>query len=165
MQVLTYPDPFLKTKGVEVNDFSAHLRQIAEEMIACMYRSQGVGLASTQVGLKDRIFVFDTSETKDRPVVMINGTVVDKSRSKEPFEEGCLSVPGIHHDVIRPTAVTVRWHDLDGTEHVSDFENMEARVIQHELDHTNGFLFVDRLSQVTRMLLRKELQKLEEGHA
>lgn len=161
MEILTYPDPFLSTKAEDVTGFNEELRNTADGMLEQMYLYQGIGLASMQVGIPDKLFVFDVSPEKKDPVIMINPRITEKSAVRDPFEEGCLSVPGICEKIMRPGEVHVVWQDIDGTEHEQDFGGIEARVIQHELDHLNGVLFIDRLGQLKKILLKKKLRALE----
>jgi peptide deformylase len=160
MQIRTYPDPVLKAKTEDIEVFSAELAGITEDMIKHMYLFQGVGLASLQVGITKRVFVFDVSEGRDDPVVMLNPEITGVSKEREDFEEGCLSVPGIRQNVKRPIAITLTWQDLDGGAHEQEFEGLAARVIQHELDHINGILFIERLSAMQKIFIKKELKKL-----
>ncbi|MFH1707203.1 MAG: peptide deformylase [Planctomycetota bacterium] len=166
MHLLVYPDPFLKEKAEAVTDFGAALEGIREGMLKGMYLYQGVGLAAIQMGVRSRVFVYDVSPDRDRPELVINPRIVVASTEREAFEEGCLSVPGIRQNVIRPVAVTLAWQDIKGREYQDDFEGLSARVIQHELDHLDGTLFVTRLGRVKQLLIRKALRELEErgGH-
>jgi peptide deformylase len=166
VNLLVYPDPFLEEKAVAVADFGAPLEGIREGMFKKMYLYQGVGLAAIQVGIRSRVFVYDVSPDRDRPELVINPRIVAASPGRVALEEGCLSVPGIHQTVLRPAAITLAWQDIQGREHQDDFEGLSARVIQHELDHLDGILFVTRLGRVKQLLIRKTLRELEErgGH-
>lgn len=161
MKLRTYPDPFLKNAGEDVDDFSEELRNVTEQMIQDMYVYGGVGLASIQVGVKKSVFVIDVSQNKDNPQIIVNPEIVEASTDREPFEEGCLSVPGIRQDVVRPAEITLSWQDVDGNEYTKDFGGLEARVIQHELDHLHGVLFINRLTQMKKILIKRALKKLE----
>jgi peptide deformylase len=161
VKLRTYPDPFLENTEEKVEDFGAELRNVTEQMIMDMYVYGGVGLASLQVGVPERLFVIDVSENKDNPSIIINPEIIETSTEREPFEEGCLSVPGIRQDVVRPAEITLSWQDLDGNEYQKDFGGLEARVIQHELDHLNGILFIKRLTQMKKILIKKALKHLE----
>ncbi|MFC1582084.1 peptide deformylase [Planctomycetota bacterium] len=160
MQIRTYPDPILKEETEKIEDFSAELARITEEMIKHMYLFQGVGLASLQVGITKRVFVFDASEDRDEPMIMINPEITGSSKERQDFEEGCLSVPGIRQNVKRPISIVLAWQDLEGTSHEQEFDGLAARVIQHELDHINGILFIERLSTMQKIFIKKDLKKL-----
>jgi len=160
VEILTYPDPFLKKKAEGVTEFTEELRKTVADMLEQMYLYKGIGLASMQVGIPERLFVLDISSEKDNPIIIINPVITERSSSREPFEEGCLSVPGIRENIVRPEELHLKWQDIDGTEHEKDFGGLEARVIQHEFDHLNGTLFIDRLGYLKKILLKKHLRKL-----
>ena len=126
-----------------------------------MYVDKGIGLAAPQVGISKKIIVIDRSfgEKVDDIMVLINPEIVDREGSCS-IEEGCLSVPGIYEDVVRPENIRVSYQDIDGNEYEMDAESMLARVIQHESDHLDGILFVDRLSTVKRTLHAKTLRAM-----
>ncbi|MCU4675877.1 peptide deformylase [Catenovulum sp. 2E275] len=157
-QVLKYPDERLRTVAKEVTDVNDAVKQICENMIETMYESQGVGLASTQVDVIERIFVADCSEEQNEPLVFINPEIVEK-RGERVHEEGCLSFPGVYAKVERADEVTVKALDKNGEEFTMDADGLLAICIQHELDHLNGKLFVDYLSPLKRQMIRKKLEK------
>jgi len=159
-----YGDPVLKRVADEVTEFENDLADLTERMIDTMFAEHnGVGLAAPQIGVSKRVVVIDRSfgESCDNILVLVN-PVVTTSGSDVSAEEGCLSVPGIYEDVTRPEKVSVTYRDVAGAEHSFETDGFLARVIQHETDHTNGILFVDRLSLLKRKLLAKKLRALSE---
>jgi peptide deformylase len=164
-----YGDPILRRRMPDVEAFDDSLREEAEAMIEAMVRESGVGLAAPQVGLEKRLLValqmVDPDDNDAEPIVMVNPEVLSRSKESWVFEEGCLSIPGIRGDVGRPEQIEVRYRDLDGTEHVIAAEGMYARVLQHEIDHIDGRLFIDYLSLAQKALLKPRLKKLAERQA
>ena len=169
--VRIYGDPVLRQKSGEVTAFDDELRKLAEDMHETMHVYRGVGLAANQVGVAQRVIVVDVPiEDDDRAIyTLVNPEVLSRSGS-ESGEEGCLSMPGIYEDVIRSLKVRVRAHDEHGRPFELDAEGYLARALQHEIDHIDGVLFVDRLSPLKRQFLRRTLDglargELPEGHA
>jgi len=164
-----YGDSILRRRAAEVRDFDAELRSLAEAMIETMYVEAGVGLAAPQVGVDKRVLValqLTSPDDEDAaPMVMVNPEVTERSRDTWVMEEGCLSIPGIRGDVTRAERIRVRYQDVGGAEHVVDAEMMYARVVQHEIDHLDGRLFIDYLSPATKVLLKPRLKKLAEHGA
>ncbi len=163
-----YGDPILRKRAAEVRAFDDELREEAEGMIDAMRDEAGVGLAAPQVGLEKRLLValqMETPEDSDAdPIVMINPEIIERSPETWEFEEGCLSIPGIRGDVTRPAAVTVRYQDVHGRTHTVQAEAMFARVVQHEIDHLDGKLFIDYLSTGEKTLLKPRLKKIAEKY-
>ena len=163
MQVVVYPDPVLRRGGKEVTEFTPDLKALADRMFATMYEEGGVGLAAPQVAIELKLLVLNPEgNTKDRSGerVLCNPKITRK-KGREWGEEGCLSFPGIHAEVERWLKITVTYRDLDGTEQSLDTEGWLARIIQHEMDHLDGVLFVDRLSPADRLRVRGTLAELE----
>ena len=164
-----YGDPMLRRRMPEVDAFGPALRAEAEAMIEAMERESGVGLAAPQVGLEKRLLVALEMKSPDdddaSPVAMVNPEILSRSRETWIFEEGCLSIPGIRGDVTRPDRVEVRYRDVDGGEHTIAAEGMFARVLQHEIDHLDGRLFIDYLSAGEKTLLKPRLRKIAERRA
>jgi peptide deformylase len=156
--ILEYPDPRLRktAKPVEVVDDA--VRQLADDLLETMYAAKGIGLAATQVDVHRRVLVLDVSETRNEPLVFINPHIL-KSEGRGPGEEGCLSVPDIYDKVQRATHIRVRALGRDGHPFEMDAEGMLAVCIQHEIDHLDGKLFVDYLSELKRQLIRRRLDK------
>jgi len=157
-----YGDPILRRRASDVRTFDTTLRELAAQMRDAMAREDGVGLAAPQVGLDLRLLVAlamrEPGEEDADPVVMVNPEILERSHETWVFEEGCLSIPGIRGDVTRPERVRVRYQNLDGTEHVIDADEMFARILQHEIDHLNGKLFIDYLSPTDKMLIKPKLR-------
>jgi len=169
LQLRYYGDPILRKRASDVHDFDERLRQEAEAMLDTMYEEAGVGLAGPQVGLEKRTLVAlkmeDPDDNEAEPIVMVNPEILERSQETWVFEEGCLSIPGIRGDVTRPEKVRVRYQDVDGTSHEIEVEDMFARVVQHEIDHLDGKLFIDYLSMGQRTLLKPKLKKIAERNA
>ena len=136
-------DPVLKQMAAEVTDIDARLVKLAEDMIETMYEAPGLGLAAPQVGVQKRLFVYDLQDEQG-PRVLVNPEIIE-SRGEYMYEEGCLSVPGLSWEIVRPNEIHLVGHDLDGNEVSIEADEVEGRVFQHELDHLNGVLLVERL--------------------
>lgn len=158
LAILEYPDPRLRTKAAPVSRFDAALKQQIADMFETMYAAPGIGLAATQVDWHHQLIVMDVSEEKNQPLVLINPEILSRE-GKASGEEGCLSVPGIYDDVPRAARIRVRAHDADGQVWERDLEGLLAVCVQHEMDHLNGKLFVDYLSEMKRQRIRKKLDK------
>lgn len=161
-KILHYPDPVLSIKGEPVTDFNDELKQLAEDMAETMYAAPGIGLAAPQVGVSQRLVVIDCAPKDEGPqlLVLVNPEIAD--REGECFEEeGCLSVPDYYAQVQRSSQVTLRYQDLNGTPHQIAADGLLAIACQHEIDHLDGILFVDRLSPLKRGIFRKKWQKMQ----
>ena len=156
--ILEYPDPRLRKKAARVAAVDDALRQFIDNLLETMYAYNGVGLAATQVDVHKRVIVLDVSETRDRPFVLINPEILSKE-GEGPGEEGCLSLPGIYDKLSRATRIRVRALGLDGQPFEMDAEGLLGVCIQHEMDHLEGKLFVDYLSELKRTLIRRRLEK------
>ncbi len=141
-QIRQYGDPALRLTAHEVSDFDDDLRRLVDRMVALMHDAQGVGLAATQVGVLRRLFVFETEEDGVRAVV--NPTIVERGDEVETDTEGCLSLQGVRIPVERPTRVVLEGKDAHGEDLHIELEGYGARVVQHELDHLDGVLIIDR---------------------
>jgi peptide deformylase len=141
-QIRQYPDVALRMKAKEVTEFDEYLMQLVERMIHLMGDAQGVGLAATQVGVLQRLFVFDLED--DGPKAIVNPRLVDRSDQTTTEEEGCLSLEGVRVPVERSTKVTLEGVDPSGAEVRFELEGLSARVVQHEADHLDGVLIIDR---------------------
>ncbi|MDD7474213.1 MAG: peptide deformylase, partial [Bdellovibrionota bacterium] len=150
LKLFTYPDPLLKEISKEVTDFSKELKSLTDDMFKTMYENSGIGLAAPQVGILKRIVVIDLQEDdKKVPLIFINPQIIEACGSTT-FEEGCLSVPGYHEVVKRKKDITVKFQDLEGKEQVINATGLLAICLQHEIDHLNGILFVDQISQLKK---------------
>jgi peptide deformylase len=156
--ILEYPDPRLRTRAQPVTQFDAELRKLVDDMFETMYTAPGIGLAATQVDVHKRLIVIDVSKDRDQPLVFINPEILSKE-GEEVSEEGCLSVPENFAEVKRAAKVRVRAHDRNGEVFEQDYDDILAVCIQHEIDHLDGKLFVDYLSDLKRERIRKKLEK------
>ncbi len=158
LRILEFPDPRLRKKAVPVEVVDDPLRQLIDDMIETMYEAPGIGLAATQVDVHRRLLVADVSQEKDEPQVLINPEILERDGSAIT-EEGCLSVPGYYEEIERAEHIKVRYLDRDGNEQESEYEGLLAVCVQHEIDHLDGKLFVDYLSEIKRQRIRKRLEK------
>ena len=156
LKILEYPDPRLRTKATPVDTVDDALRALIDDMFETMYAAPGIGLAATQVDVHKRLLVADVSEDKDAPSVLITPEITHAD-GHEVMEEGCLSVPGYYESVERAESITVSFLDRDGQQQALDADGLLAVCIQHEIDHLDGKLFVDYLSQMKRTRIRKRL--------
>jgi len=156
--ILEYPDPRLRTKAHAVSAFDAELHRLIDDLFDTMYAAPGIGLAATQVDAHQRVIVVDVSEQRDQPLVLVNPEILSREGCLS-VEEGCLSVPDVFEDVERATRVRVRAQNRTGVLFERDFEDLLAVCVQHELDHLEGKLFVDYLSDLRRERIRKKLEK------
>lgn len=158
LAILEYPDPRLRTRAVPVTTFDAELKRRVDDMFETMYDAPGIGLAASQVDWHERVIVIDITEDRSQPEVFINPELLTREGQAQG-EEGCLSVPGIFDNVMRAERVRVRYRDVDGATHERDLDGMLAICLQHEIDHLEGKLFVDYLSELKRQRIRKKLDK------
>ena len=160
LDILHFPDPRLRIKAKPVAAVTDAHRRLASDMLATMYAAPGIGLAAVQVGVHERLIVVDVSDESDQPQVFINPEILAKEGS-EVMQEGCLSVPGVYEEVERAERIRVRSLDLHGKQHEFDADGLLAVCIQHEIDHLDGKLFVDYLSDLKRQRIRKRIEKEE----
>ncbi|RMG56781.1 MAG: peptide deformylase [Gammaproteobacteria bacterium] len=158
LQILHFPDPRLRLKAEPVEQVDDEIRQIVDDMFETMYAAPGIGLAATQVNIQKRIIVIDVSEDKSQPICLINPEIIERD-GEEEMEEGCLSVPGFYEKVQRARHVRVRALDREGQPFEIEDDGLLAVCIQHEIDHLDGKLFVDYLSNLKRERIRKKLEK------
>ena len=158
LDILHFPDPRLRKVARPVEQVNDSVRQLVDNMLETMYAAPGIGLAATQVNVDKRVVVIDISEEKDQPLCLINPEVLEL-QGVEEMEEGCLSVPGIYETVQRAEQVRVRALDRDGQTIELEADGLLAVCIQHEIDHLEGKLFVDYVSQLKRSRIRKKLEK------
>jgi len=166
--ILIHPDPRLKTACAPVSEITDDLRRLADDMLATMYDAPGIGLAAPQVGVTQRLLVADAIKSPDAepsPIAMVNPEIVAASDERSTYEEGCLSLPEQYAEVERPAEVTVRWIDLQGEERQRDFDGLWATVLQHEIDHLDGVLFIDYLKPLKRQMITRKMQKLKRERA
>ena len=165
--ILIHPDPRLRKVAEPVAAIDDGLRALASDMLETMYEAPGVGLAATQLGVMKRLFVMDCTAQDEpkQPMVLANPEILWTSEETVMSEEGCLSIPDVYDDVVRPARVRLRWLGLDGLEHERAFEDRWAICAQHELDHLNGRLFIDYLSGVKRAMITSRMKKLKKERA
>ena len=164
LKILIFPDPRLRTvaKTVEVVDDS--IKKLAQDMLETMYQGSGIGLAATQVNVHKRVIVLDISESKDKPLILINPEIkkiIDPN--KKIFSEGCLSVPGFYEELKRPSSVEISYLNIYGERKLLSANDLLAVVIQHEMDHLEGKMMVDFISNIKREMIRKKLLKAKGG--
>ena len=158
LNVLEFPDPRLRTRARPVEQVDDTLRRLIDDMFETMYAAPGIGLAATQVDVHLQLLVTDVSTEKNEPHVLINPEVIERD-GVVVTEEGCLSVPGFYAEVERAETIRVRYLDRDGEQRESDFDGLLGVCVQHEMDHLDGKLFVDYLSEAKRQRVRKKLLK------
>jgi peptide deformylase len=159
LTILRYPDPRLHTVAQAVQEVDDRIRRLVDDMLETMYDAEGVGLAATQVDVHERVIVMDTSDTRDRPLVLINPEIVCRSEDMAYSDEGCLSVPTIYDKVRRHARVAVRALDRDGQVFEREAAGLTAVCIQHEMDHLLGKVFVEYLSAFQRDRIRARMLK------
>jgi len=159
--ILIIPNKKLRLKSEPVGKVTADIRKLVEDMFETMYEAPGIGLAAIQVGVAKRVVTMDLAkkEGPENPRVFINPEIVWSSDELSTYEEGCLSIPDIHEDVDRPARVRVKFLDLDGKQHEEEADGLFATCIQHEIDHTNGVLFIDHISKLKRDRIVKKFSK------
>jgi len=171
LPIIAYGDPVLRKKATAIEpDEYPHIKALIENMFETMYAAHGVGLAAPQVGLSMRLFVVDAGvfadtepELKDFKKVFINAAILEENGEDWAFNEGCLSIPDIREDVYRKKMITISYYDEDWKHHEDTFSGMAARIIQHEYDHIEGKLFVDKLSPLRKRLIEKKLNDISKG--
>lgn len=159
LEILEFPDPRLRTVAKPVEQVDDSIRTLIDDMFETMYAAPGIGLAATQVNVHQQVVVMDISENGDDPLVFINPQVEVLGQETEPYDEGCLSVPGFYETVDRPNNIRVTALDRNGDEYILEPDGLLAVCIQHELDHLKGKLFVDYISSMKRDRIRKKLEK------
>ena len=162
LNILHFPDDRLRTKAKPVAEVTDKHRQLIKDMLETMYDAPGIGLAATQINVHEQILVIDISEEKNEPIVLINPEILEKEGDQE-FDEGCLSVPGIYETLHRAEKVRVKALNKDGESFEMNAEGLLAVCIQHEMDHLQGKLFVDYLSQLKKQRIRKKLEKQQKN--
>ena len=177
LPVIAYGDPLLRRVGEEITKDYPNLKELISNMFETMYDSNGVGLAAPQIGLSIRLFIIDPSpfaqdddldkdekeDLKDSKKVFINAEILEENGEEWKFNEGCLSIPGIHEDVARQEEVTIRYQDENFETHTETFKGLTARVIQHEYDHIEGILFTDKISSFKTRLIKNKLNNISKG--
>jgi peptide deformylase len=168
LTIIKLPDPILRQRSEPVEAVDENVRGFLDDMLETMYAAPGVGLAAVQIGLLRRMIVIDTvrgEELPKNPKMLINPEIISVGDSLRLHEEGCLSIPEMYAEVERPGLVRVRYVDREGKQQEEDFEDLAATVVQHEIDHLNGVLFIDHLSRLKRDLLVKKYIKAQREKA
>jgi len=160
LDILEFPDPRLRTEAKPVKEVDDSIRKLVDDMFETMYDAPGIGLAATQVNVHKRVIVMDVSEDKSQPLVVINPKITVLEGPDHEYQEGCLSVPGFYENVSRPENIQLEALDRDGKPYELQPEGLLAVCIQHEVDHLNGKLFVDYLSNLKKQRIRKQLEKI-----
>ena len=158
LDILHFPDPRLRQRAAEVDKVDDQLRQLVDDMFETMYQAPGIGLAATQVDVHKRVVVIDVSKDQDEPRVFINPEILARDGVEE-MDEGCLSVPGVYERVQRAERIRLRALNRAGEPFELEADGLLAVCVQHEIDHLDGKLFVDYLSQLKRQRIRKKLEK------
>jgi peptide deformylase len=160
LNILTFPDPRLRKVAVPVTKFDKSLKIFVADMLETMYEESGIGLAASQVDVHERIIVIDISEERNDPKIFINPEFkVLNDKSLLSFNEGCLSVPGVTEEIVRPDSIYLAWQDINGEHHEEEPSGLLTVCIQHEIDHLEGKLMVDYLSPLKRDRIRKKASK------
>jgi peptide deformylase len=168
LPIVAYGDPVLKKRASDIDKKYPKLDELIADMYETMYKSKGVGLAAPQIGLSIRLFVIDGSpfeeeEVKDLKQVFINPVIHKEEGKLWKFNEGCLSIPTIREDVQRKEQLTIEYYDADWKHKKETFTGLAARVIQHEYDHVEGVLFIDRISPLRKRLIKGKLLDISKG--
>lgn len=170
--IVVYGSPMLRRISKEVDKNYPGLQQLIDDMFETMYVSDGIGLAAPQIGKSIRIFIIDgTAMTEDDPElngfkkVFINPEIIEETGEKWTFTEGCLSLPNIREDVIRPGYIRIKYFDENFIQHDEVYEGVKARIMQHEYDHLEGILFVDKIAPLKRKMLKGRLNDIAKGKA
>ena len=159
-KILKFPDQDLRIKAKPVETFDDELKTLTDDMFETMHLVNGIGLAATQIGVAKQVAVIDISPEKNEPLVIVNPAIqiLDPSKT-EDYDEGCLSVPGFFEKISRPSDIKLTYQDLNGKKQEIKPEGLLTKVVQHELDHLNGRLFVDHISELKRRRIRNKIVK------
>jgi peptide deformylase len=159
-KILKFPDQDLRIKAKPVETFDEELKTLTDDMFETMHSVNGIGLAATQIGVAKQVAVIDISPEKNEPLVIVNPVIqiLDPSKT-EDYDEGCLSVPGFFEKISRPSDIKLSYQDLNGKKQEIKPEGLLTKVVQHELDHLNGRLFVDNISELKRRRIRNKIVK------
>ena len=161
LEVVNYGNPILRKRCKQVTDFS-RLSDFIDDMFDTMYEEEGIGLAANQVGVDLNLFIIDISHTDDNeyPRIFINGEITS-SQGESIFSEGCLSIPEVALEVTRPEVISFKYQDINEKWHEEEFDGLLARAIQHEIDHLNGVLIIDLVSEMQRLKVNKEIKRIK----
>lgn len=171
LPIYIYGNPVLRKEANEIDSTYPNLKELIDNMFETMHNAEGIGLAAPQVGLDDRIFVVDLAPLADEEnpeysefkKVFINARIINRTGEVTAYEEGCLSIPGINESVPREDTIEIEYLDENLEPHSETFTGFTARVIQHEYDHIEGILFIDRISAIRKRLIKAKLTNLSKG--
>ena len=160
LNILIFPDSRLRTVAKSVQCIDDSVKSLAQDMLQTMYEGSGIGLAATQVNVHKRVIVIDISEDKTKPIILINPKITKViDQTKKVHAEGCLSVPGFYEELERPSSVEVSYKNLEGEDKTLLANDLLSVVVQHEMDHLDGKMMVDSISNIKREMIRKKLAK------
>jgi peptide deformylase len=167
LPIITIPDPLLRKKAAPIERVDAALLTLAENMLATMYEAPGIGLAAPQVGILRRLIVMDPSRDEDakQPLVMMNPVILERGSEMRTHEEGCLSIPDVTAEIERPAMTRVGFIDREGKSQEQTLVGIWSTLVQHEIDHLNGVLFIDYLSRLKRDMIVKKFTKQKRAEA
>src|SRR5688500_7983651 len=170
LPIYAYGQPVLRKKSLPINKDYPNLGQLIDDMYETMYSAKGVGLAAPQIGRDIRLFVMDTIQLDKKngtatgiKKVFINAERIEESGEPWLYEDGCLSIPDVHAEIERQSLIRLRYLDTEWNEHLETFEGVNGRVIQHEYDHIEGILFIDRMKPLKRRMINRRLEKIKKG--
>ncbi len=160
-EIIILPDQRLRQKSEAVTSFGKELRKLVDDMFETMYAAPGIGLAAIQIGVAQRVVTMDLAKKDEpkQPQVFINAEIIGASAEQAVYEEGCLSIPEYYEEVERPASVKVKFLDIDGKPQEIEANGLLATCLQHEIDHTNGVLFIDHISKLKRDMVVKKFKK------
>lgn len=175
--IVAYGDPVLRKECRDIEKGELDVKKLAEDMYETMYAASGVGLAAPQIGKDIRIFIVDGHQINENleegeevnpslvnfKKTFINAEILEETGEEWAYEEGCLSIPDVRADIYRPETLTIRYFDTDWNEHTEVYDDMAARIIQHEYDHIDGILFTDLVSPLKKQMLKKKLNNISKG--
>ncbi len=167
LPIITIPDPLLRKKAAPIERVDAALLKLAENMLATMYEAPGIGLAAPQVGILRRLIVMDPSRDEEakQPLIMVNPVILERGSEMRTHEEGCLSIPDVTAEIERPAMTRVGYIDREGKSQAQTLEGIWSTLVQHEIDHLNGVLFIDYLSRLKRDMIVKKFTKQKRADA
>jgi peptide deformylase len=167
LPIIVLPDPVLRKESAPVERIDASLKRLADNMFATMYDAPGIGLAAPQVGVSRRLIVMDPARDEEAktPLTMVNPEILSRGSEMRVHDEGCLSIPDITAEVERPALTRVSYLDLEGKKQEIELEGIWSTLVQHEIDHLNGVLFIDYLSRLKRDMIVKKFTKLKRTDA
>jgi peptide deformylase len=167
LPILTIPDPLLRKKAKPIERVDAELRHLMDDMLATMYDAPGIGLAAPQVGVLRRLIVMDPAkdDAPKSPIVMVNPEILNRSEEMRVHEEGCLSIPDFTAEIERPAKTRVSYVDPQGKKQEAELEGIWSTLVQHEIDHLNGVLFIDYLSKLKRDRVMTKFKKAAKREA